>query len=156
MATAESAPIRKIITVKASQAKAFEVFTASFGKWWPQSHKIGKSAYKTAIIEPRAGGRWYEIGEDGVECDWGNVLIWEPPARLVLAWRIRADWKYDPNLLTEVEVRFHPAGATETRVELEHRRLENLGDSAEMMRQTFDSDHGWGGILKGYAARVAA
>ena len=68
-------------------------------------------------MEPRTGGRWYEIGEDGSECQWGDVLAWEPPARVLLAWRIGIDWRYDPALLTEVEIRFTPLGDKETRVE---------------------------------------
>ena len=123
------ATVRKSITVDAPVEKAFEVFTEGFGRWWPVSYSIGKSALKSAVIEPRAGGRWYEIGEDGSQCDWGEVLAWEPPARLLLAWRIGADWQYDPALLTEIEIRFISLGENSTRVELEHRLLENYGRS---------------------------
>lgn len=146
------APVRKSITVDAPVEKAFAVFTEGFGRWWPGSYSIGKSALKTAIMEPRAGGRWYEIGEDGAECNWGEVLEWEPPSRLLLAWRIRGDWQYDSALLTEVEIKFIPLGENSTRVELEHRRLENMGEAAEATRETFES--GWGGILEGYARVV--
>lgn len=148
------APVRKSITVDVPVTKAFEVFTDSFGRWWPASYSIGKSALKSAVIEPRAGGRWYEIGQDGAQCDWGEVLAWEPPSRVLLAWRIGADWRFDPTLLTEVEVRFIKLSEKVTRVELEHRLLENLGDAAEATRQTFESEHGWGGILAGYAAEA--
>lgn len=149
--TTSPAPVRRSVTVDLPPEKAFEVFTAGFGRWWPSSYKIGASPMKTAAIEPRAGGRWYETGEDGAECQWGEVLAWEPPSRLVLAWRIRADWKFDPQLLTEVEVKFVPLGKNVTRVELEHRRLENMGESAEAARATFESEHGWGAILQSFA-----
>ena len=150
------APVRKTLQVKASQTRAFEVFTAGFGRWWPASHSIAKSPQKDAIIEPRLGGRWYERGEDGSECDWGRVLVWEPPARLVLSWQLSAQWKYDPDLLTEVEVRFIPEGARLTRVEFEHRGLENYGDQAEAVRKSISSAGGWPGILEGYAAAIEA
>lgn len=153
--TIKPAPVRKSVTVSAPQSMAFDVFTAGFGQWWPASYSIGKSALKSAVIEPKTGGRWYEIGEDGAQCDWGEVLAWEPPSRVVLVWRIRADWRYDAALLTEVEVRFIPLGEQSTRVELEHRLLENMGEAADAARQTFESEHGWSGILAIYAARVA-
>ena len=148
------APVRKSITVDVPVEKAFEVFTERFGSWWPVSYSIGKSALKGAAIEPRVGGRWFEIGEDGSQCNWGEVLAWEPPTRLLLAWRIRGDWQFDPALLTEVEINFIPLHENSTRVELEHRLLENLGDAAEATRQTFESEHGWGGILAGYAVEA--
>ena len=150
------APVRKTLQLKASQARAFEVFTAGFGRWWPASHSISKSPQKAAIIEPRLGGRWYERGEDGSECEWGRVLVWEPPARLVLSWQLSAQWKYDPHLLTEVEVRFIPEGERVTRVEFEHRGLENYGDQAEALRKSISSPGGWPGILDAYAAAVEA
>ena len=83
--TIKPATVRRSVTVAASPEQAFKVFTADIGRWWPSSHKIGATAFKSAIIEPRAGGRWFEVGEDGGECQWGNVLAWEPPSRLVLA-----------------------------------------------------------------------
>jgi uncharacterized protein YndB with AHSA1/START domain len=148
------APVRKQITVEASPQRAFEVFTAGFGGWWPPSHHIGAAEYKTAVIEPSVGGRWYEIGQDGSECDWGDVLVWDPPRRLVLAWRLGADWTYQKDLLTELEVRFTAEGAR-TLVELEHRKLENWGAGADQARAAIDGEGGWSGLLKMYAAAVS-
>ena len=74
-------PVRKTITVKATAERAFEVFTADFDSWWPRSHHIGKSPMKRSIIEEKLGGRCYTEQEDGTECDWGQVLAWEPPRR---------------------------------------------------------------------------
>ena len=102
------------------------------------------------MIEPRAGGRWFEIGEDGSECEWGEVLIWEPPTRILLAWRIGVDWQFDPNLLTEVDVHFSAPGGNATRVDLEHRLLENMGEAAEKVREIYGSDRGWAGLLAAY------
>lgn len=154
MKTIRPAPVKKSVTVHASPEQAFQNFTENFGRWWPTAYTIGKSPMKNAVIEPRNGGRWYEIGEDGSECQWGEVLAIEPPSRLLLAWRIGPDWRYRENLLTEVEVRFVPIGDRETRVELEHRLLENMGDGAEGIREIFESDRGWAGLLVGYARLV--
>jgi uncharacterized protein YndB with AHSA1/START domain len=148
------APVKKTLTVAAAPQKAFEVFTAGFDRWWPRSHSIGEAPLKTAVIEPRRGGRWYGLLENGTEAEWGDVLAWEPPERLLLAWRIGADWKYDPDLLTEVEVLFTPEGAG-TRVNLEHRLLENMGAEGEGARASFDSEGGWGGLLQMFAAEAA-
>src|SRR6516225_6962741 len=110
------APVRRSLTVKADAASAFDVFTNRIGNWWPHSHSIGSSPQKSIVLEPRPGGRWFEIGEDGSQCNWGKVLAWEPPARVLLAWQINGDWKYDPDLITEVEVRFTALEDGQTRV----------------------------------------
>jgi uncharacterized protein YndB with AHSA1/START domain len=149
--TIKPAPVRKSVRVGAAPTRAFEVFTTAIGRWWPKTHHIGASDPETFVIEPRQGGRWFERGVDGVECEIGKVLVWDPPARLVLAWQVSADWKFDPGLVTEVEVRFIPDGAGGTRVELEHRNLERYGDRAEALRQTIDSPGGWSGILQLFA-----
>ena len=108
------------------------------------------------MLEPRQGGRWYEIGVDGTECDWGRVLQWEPPSRLVLAWQIGGTWQFDPTLVTEVEVRFVPETPNRTRVELEHRDLERFGDAQEPIRAAFESPGGWQGLLDAFAQATAA
>lgn len=149
--------VRKEITVEASQARAFDVFTREHGAWWPlATHHIGSAAAETAIIEPHTGGRWFERAADGSECDWGRVLVWDPPGRLVLAWEISADWKHDESINTEVEVRFVSLGPARTRVELEHRRLDRYGAAAEQMRGIFDSENGWTNILRLFVARARA
>jgi len=145
------APVRKSIVVKADVAHAFEVFTARISNWWPRSHSVGASPQTSVVMEPRSGGRWYEIGQDGSQCNWGKVLAFEPPSRLLLAWQINGDWKYDPDLVTEVEVKFTSLGGGETRVELEHRNIERFGDKAETMRSAIDSEGGWSAIVKLYA-----
>jgi uncharacterized protein YndB with AHSA1/START domain len=148
------APVRKSVHVSAAPARAFEVFTTGFARWWPPSHSIGKVPQKEVVIEPRVGGRWFERGEDGSECDWGKVLVWEPPARIVLGWQLNADFKFDPSVTTEVEVRFIAEGDV-TRVELEHRHLERLGDQGEVLREKVGSPNGWAGLLEIYAAAAA-
>ena len=155
-ASATDTAVRKSIIVRAPQAHAFAVFTERMSDWWPlQSHHIGSQPAQNAVVELRAGGRWYERAADGSECDWGRVLVWEPPHRLVLSWDISADWKSDPDLGTEVEVRFIPDGPDVTRVELEHRRLERYADKASQMRKIFDSEGGWGMLLAAFAKAAA-
>jgi hypothetical protein len=106
------------------------------------------------VLEGRQGGRWYERDVDGTECDWGSVLVWEPPSRVVLAWRLSADWTYDPDVDTELELRFVSEGPDRTRVELEHRGLDVYGARTDGMRSSFDSPGGRPGILADYAQAV--
>jgi hypothetical protein len=67
-------PLTGTITVDVPVERAFRTFTDAFGSWWPAEYHIGQADMATAILEPRAGGRWYEQGVDGSECDWGRVL----------------------------------------------------------------------------------
>jgi uncharacterized protein YndB with AHSA1/START domain len=154
--TITPAPVRKMVTVRASPETAFRVFTEGFDRWWPRSHHTGREEVKTAIIEPRVGGRWYETCVDGSECDWGDVLAWDPPRRLLLAWRLNAQWEYDPDLLTEVEVNFVPLGDGQTRVDFEHRGFERMGAAGEQARAGVDSPAGWGAILAEFKAVAEA
>jgi uncharacterized protein YndB with AHSA1/START domain len=149
--------VQKSVVVAAPAALAFEVFTSRIESWWPMaSHHIGEAACAAVVIEPRVGGRWYERGTDGSECPWGEVLVWEPARRVVLRWQLSAQWKFDPALFTEVEVRFTPLDARTTRVDLEHRGLEAYGADAPAMRDTFGSPNGWNGMLDHFAQVVGS
>lgn len=147
--TTSSVPaIVKELTLEAPAERAFRVFTANMGAWWPKEHHIGKSPLKDCVVEPQVGGRWYELAEDGTTCQWGKVLVWDPPWRVVLAWQLNAEFAYDPNLVTEVEVRFTAVSATRTEVHFEHRHLDRFGPKALPVRG--EMDKGWGGILQGF------
>ncbi len=110
------APVRYSVTVPISAQRAFTLFTEGFNTWWI-GHHIGKAELAEAVIEPRVDGRWYERGVDGTECDWGKVLVYEPPGRLVLTWQLNSEFEYDPDLThaSEVEVRFHRGGRPDHR-----------------------------------------
>jgi uncharacterized protein YndB with AHSA1/START domain len=149
--------VRKTITVEAPQQRAFDVFTAGFDRWWPRGHHIAKVDMAEAIIECREGGRFYERGVDGSECDWGRVLAYEPPDRIVVSWHLQADWSYDPDpdKASEYEVRFIPESDTRTRVEFEHRNLERHGAGAATIAESVGSEGGWSGLLQMYAEEAA-
>lgn len=148
--------VQKSVTVAAPLALAFEVFTARIDTWWPMaSHHIGEADCQAVVIEPRAGGRWFERGVDGRECDWGRVLAWDPPNHVRLAWQLDARWRFDPALMTEVDVVFTALDREHTRVELTHGGLDAYGEDALAMQATFGSPNGWTGMLEHYA-EVAA
>jgi len=153
MSSASTVPdISGTITVGVPVEQAFQVFTSSFGTWWPREYHIGQAEMAEAILEPGEGGRWYERGTDGSECDWGRVLVWEPPQRLVVTWQINGQWQYDPDPghASEIEVRFTAEGPGQTVVELEHRLLDRLA-GGEAIRGTILSGGGWTAILEQFA-----
>jgi uncharacterized protein YndB with AHSA1/START domain len=154
-AAVKIAPVRKSIRVNASQAHAFEVFTAGLGRWWPLEHGIGKTPRKAVVMETRLGGRWYELAEDGSQTNVGKIIVWEPPKRFVMTWDINSRWQPDTTVSSEVEVRFIPDGADATRVELEHRKFEQMGvEAGESMRK--DVDGGWPGLLEKFKQHAEA
>jgi hypothetical protein len=144
------APVRTSVTVDVSREHAFAVFTDRFDAWWPHSHHTGAAAVAAVRMEPREGGRWYEIGTDGSETEWGTVLVWDPPARLVLGWQLDATFRYRPDFVTEVEVTFTAQGPHRTQVVLEHRNLDRYGERAEEIRRTIGGDEGWPAILRNF------
>lgn len=155
MPTITIAPVRKTIRVKANQAHAFEVFTSGLGRWWPLDHGIGKMPRKAAVMETRLGGRWYELAEDGTETPVGKIIAWDPPQRFVMTWDINSQWQPDNKVSSEVEVNFVAEGANATRVELEHRKFEQMGtEPGEKMRK--DVDGGWPGLLERFRSAAEA
>lgn len=146
MSTAEAlAAINKTITVDAAPETAFETFTRQIGSWWPTaSHSIFEDRVQEVVFDERVGGRVYERNADGEEADWADVVEWEPHSRFVLRWRVNPE--RGP---TEVEVRFTPEGDG-TRVDLEHRGWDAIGDEAG--RAGYDT--GWGFVLGHYVDSV--
>jgi uncharacterized protein YndB with AHSA1/START domain len=147
--------IHKEIFVNTAQEHAFKVFTEQFNTWWPASHHIGSAELDRVFIEPHTGGRWYERGVDGSETMWGKVLAYEPYSRVLLTWQISAQWKCDPELVTQVEVTFAPQTGG-TLVTLEHRNLDRYGADAETHKSGLDGEGGWGALMKLYAEAAQA
>jgi len=153
----EQTTVKKSIVVNVPLAHAFEVFTRRFDLWWPRSHHIGKAEMKQAVLEEREGGRWYERGIDGSECEWGRVLAWSPPSRVAVSWHINGSWSYDPDpaRASRVEVTFHDEGNGRTRVELEHSQLDRHA-GWEQLRESISSPGGWAKLLEMFAEKAAA
>ena len=156
MTTPTIPPLHGTVTVSVPLEHAFRIFTDSIHTWWPAQYHIGQADMDKAILEPREGGRWYEQGVDGSECDWGRVLAWEPPHRLVLTWQINGQWQYDPDPqhASEIEVRFTPDGPEQTTVELEHRLLDRLVDG-QAIRDALVGGGGWTAMLELFAKAAA-
>jgi uncharacterized protein YndB with AHSA1/START domain len=147
--------IRREVLVAVPPARAFELFTRDMTVWWPPAHHIGSAPIEQIVVEPRTGGRWYTRHQDGTETDTGRVVTWDPPGRLVVTWQIGADWRFHPDLVTTVDLRFEPAGDGRTRVVLEHRDLDAYGADAAAMHKTFDDPGAWTTTLAAYAAAAS-
>ena len=145
------APVKKSVRVNTRQARAFEVFTASLGRWWPKK-TFGTAPLQRIVFEPFVGGRWYEVDGNGSEITVGRVLAWEPPHRFVVTWEVSCSWKLDPGVGSEVEVRFIAEGEDATRVELEHRLFERMGEPGANIREEVDG--GWLDLLHLFKAEA--
>jgi uncharacterized protein YndB with AHSA1/START domain len=137
--------ISKSVHVRRLPEDTFRLFVDQMGTWWPLH--TGKYTYNAekaqdVFLEARVGGRFYERYKDGEEFQIGQVTAIDRPNRIVFTWGA-------PNEgTTEVEVRFTPDGDG-TRVALEHRNLEAMGE------QVHGFDEGWDEVL-GYFVRAAS
>ena len=152
----EDTVVRRQVVVNAPQAKAFATFVERLGDFKPPEHNLLGAPIAETVFEARAGGHIYDRAVDGSECRWARVLAYEPPARVVFSWDIGPQWQVEdnPDLTSEVEVRFVPEGADRTRVELEHRNLDRHGPGWQSVSEGIGSDGGWPLYLARYAALI--
>jgi uncharacterized protein YndB with AHSA1/START domain len=157
--TADTGPnsIRTEIVVDADRERAFKLFTEQFDRIKPREHNMLPVDVAESVFEPRAGGRIYDRGTDGSECQWARVLAYEPPERIVFTWDISPYWQVETDLAraSEVEIRFIAESGERTRVALEHRHLDRHGDGWEGLRAGVEGDGGWPLYLARYAEQVA-
>lgn len=154
MMTEPEIVVAKTVRVNAPLAVAFEVFADQ--EWWPvDTHHLAHPHGREVVLEPYVGGRWFERAADGTETDWGTVLAWQPPYRLLLTWQVSPSWTYeeDPERGSQIEVTFTPEGPDVTRVDFTHRHLERYGPEAERMRRILDAKGG--GPLTAFARHLA-
>jgi uncharacterized protein YndB with AHSA1/START domain len=147
-------PVHAAVTVDVSGERAFEVFADNLASWWPPEYSWSQDVLEDIGIEPHEGGLCFERGPHGFRCDWGRVLDWDPPRRLVIAWQISPRREPEPNpaKASEVDVRFEDNGDGGTRVRLEHRAFERHGDDGGEYARMLGSAHGWPLLLDRFAA----
>lgn len=143
-------PLRKSITVPATQSQAFRRFTTEISSWWPlKSHSVGQANAERVVFEEKLGGRIYEVIRGGKQSEWGMVTMWNPPERVAFTW-YPGD---SPDHSTELALSFHPEG-NGTRVELVHTGWERLGALAKKARRGYPI--GWAYVLRLYAGRTSS
>jgi uncharacterized protein YndB with AHSA1/START domain len=157
MTQAADTVVRKEIVVEAPIERAFSVFTGRFGDFKPPEHNLLGAPITETTFESRVGGHIYDRAEDGSECRWARIRVYEPPTRVVFSWDISPTWQLepDPANTSEVEVRFVAEGQSRTRVELEHRHIDRHGPGWEAVHDGVDSDGGWPLYLTRYAALLS-
>jgi uncharacterized protein YndB with AHSA1/START domain len=154
---AQEASVRTQIVVRAPIELAFRVFTEEFDQIKPREHNMLGVDIVETVFEPRKGGRIYDRGVDGSECQWARVLAYEPPDRIAFSWDISPQWQIETDLerTSEVEVRFISETPARTRVELEHRNFDRHGDGWEGVREGVGGEGGWPLYLQRFASRLA-
>ena len=148
--------VRSEVVVNAPIDRAFSVFTERFDRIKPREHNMLGCDIAESVFEPKVGGRVYDRGVDGSECQWARVLAFEPPDRIVFTWDINPYWQIETDLdkTSEVEVRFIAESPDRTRVELEHRNLERHGDGWQGMAEGVRGGDGWPLYLDRFASAL--
>jgi hypothetical protein len=141
-------PLNITFDVACSATHAFDIWTTRIGDWWPADHTVSGEA-ELVVLQPGVGGRIYERTPEGLEHDWGQVTLWEPPKQLGYLWHLGTDRAN----ATEVTIQFVPQSARSTRIEIEHRGWERLGQSGEEWRDR--NRGGWVSLLPSFRAEVA-
>jgi putative hydrolases of HD superfamily len=146
-------PLHATVTVKLPVDQAFDRFTAGLSGWWPREYTWSQDTLQDIGMGSAPGAMCYEIGPGGFHCDWGRVLAWEPPRRLLLAWQISPHREPEPNpaRASEVELRFDPEEERSTRVSLTHHAFERHGEGGAEYREALAEPRGWPRILARYA-----
>ena len=139
--TTKMEPVRKERVIPGTPEKAFELFTAGISRWWPvTTHSVECEAGTVVAFEGEVGGRLFERSPTGTEHEWGKVSAWEAGKRVVVGWHPGGDG----STAQELEVCFD-ADEGGTKLTLEHRGFEVLGDRAEDVRDDYDDS--WDEIL---------
>lgn len=138
-------PVIKSRILEIDPSSAFDLFTNRIQQWWPvASHSIHAEAVATIRFDRIVGGRVVEVGADGTEVAWADVMVWDPPNRFVLSWHPNPN----PVAASVLEVRFTALADGRTEMYLEHRGWEEFGDNGQELRDNYQA--GWDIVLEPY------
>jgi uncharacterized protein YndB with AHSA1/START domain len=139
-------PLRLSYEIDCPPEHAFEVWTTRLSTWWPKGHSASGDPDTQVVLEPRLGGRIFERTSDGMEIDWGEITLWNPPSRLGYLWHIARDRRD----ATDVELTFVDAGDGRTRLEIVHAGWERLGGEGLAWRDA--NTNGWAALIPSFRA----
>jgi uncharacterized protein YndB with AHSA1/START domain len=139
-------PITLSFEVECDPSHAFDLWAARTSLWWPHSHSRSGDPDLTVTFEPRAGGRIFERTSGGIEYDWGEIIVWDPPRRLEYLWHIYGD----RSQATEVTIVFEPRPGG-TLVSIVHSGWDRIPQGAELRERNIA---GWSGLLPHFERAV--
>ena len=142
-------PLRLSYTVECPAVEAFDIWARRFSTWWPKSHSASGDSDASFFLEPSLGGRIYERTGQGIELDWGEITIWDPPVRLGYLWHLRRD-RSDA---TDVLITFVDMGNGSTRLDIVHSGWERLGAGREKWRDA--NKGGWDSLLPHFLGTIS-
>ena len=138
-------PIRKTQTVPLTPERAFELFTARIGEWWPlATHSVGEDQAAGVAFGEGIGGHIVETLTDGTTSVWGTVTRWDPPHHVAYTWHAGTPVAE----ATIVEVTFTRDVHGHTVIELVHSGWDSRPDGAAA-RAGYET--GWNPVMKHYA-----
>jgi uncharacterized protein YndB with AHSA1/START domain len=141
-------PVRKTVTVPIPPQRAFELFTARFGEWWPlATHSVGADQAVGVVFGAGAGASIVETLADGSTSAWGTITRWDPPHGVAFSWHAGTP----PEEATSVKVTFSAGEPGHTVVELVHCGWHHRPDGAAA-RDGYEA--GWNPVI-GHYARLA-
>ncbi|MCU1491130.1 MAG: Activator of Hsp90 ATPase 1 family protein [Acidimicrobiaceae bacterium] len=157
MTPADQAVVHREVVVNAPIDNAFATFVERFGDFKPKEHNLLGAPITGTTFEPQVGGHIFDRAEDGSECHWARVLVYDPPDRVVFSWDISPLWQLesDTSHASEVEVRFVAESPDRTRLVLEHRNIDRHGPGWEGIREGVEGEAGWPLYLARYAALLS-
>jgi len=147
-------PIRLTARVPLDPERAFDLFTAGMGTWWPlndYSRAVNELAgtgvtASSLELQARHGGEILEHLSDGRVLPWGSVVEWDRPGRVAMAWHPHS--LPEPPTLLEVSFAADEGG---TMLRLVHRDWDRLSEPFREAMYPLYAD-GWPGTMARYAA----
>lgn len=151
-------PVKLEVDVPLPLEKAFDAFVHRFSQWWPAEYTWSQGVLESIDIEPLVGGRCTEFGPNGFQLDWGQVVDFESPGKIVFRWQIDPNRvpQPDPEKSSMVAVTFHATDSKTTILKLAHSEFDNHGVGSEGYREAMNSDMGWRYIINKYLTYVSA
>lgn len=143
-------PIHKTMTVPLPPERAFELFTARIGEWWPlATHSVGEDQAAGVAFGTGIGGDIVESLADGTTSVWGTITGWDRPHRVAFTWHAGTPVAE----ATRIEVTFTSDGPGQTVVELVHSGWDSRPDGAAA-RAGYET--GWDPVLSFYTRLATA